>query len=453
MRHKIKFSKSVWFRLMIFSFMLLSNIVSANHYFEIHKNNESFIVSEQYSNKVIFTSKIASEAIQYAIDFPEDGEIHILLGSGIFQIENALKLRNNTILSGRMKGTELRLTKYNPIAIELESVTNVLIENLTISTGSNGNSNSAVFISNSTMCKLMDVIVTGFANYGFSIKNHNMDLLIERCTFIENWESHIFINEVTGSKEAPIVIRGNTFIRGGYGTRVIGSKEQSSRGLHFKDNMCFYTRSAIFDSDYTSVQFSGNRSYWCESDVIVMRGSDFSITGNSMSWNRGHSLVLDGATNGSVIGNNFTDQGARSRDGHLKCGIFMYNTKNVTIASCSIWNFGDQGHMEYAIYEDKTCSDNIITANAAWFHAHNNAFSSNGRNTKILNNNSNTGIYRGDWWDFTQKYGFTTDKFMKEYLMSDDIPVAESEDILPVISGSHNIGNKGAARTGFNEQR
>lgn len=419
-------------------FLLLIWLISVKGYsnqpLTVNKTGDNYKVILTETMKELYSSTSAGKAIQFAIDQCSGNEGDITLSNGVFEVSNVIKLKSGIHLHGKRRGTELKMMGLSPVAIELSSVQNVEITELTITTGTNGNSFAGISIKNSADCTVKDNIITGMAVYGVYITGKNSNIKIERCTLVENQESHICLDNVSASKQSPVIISENTIFRGGYGARSINSNE-NSEGLNFIDNMCSFTRGPIFDSDFNSIVCVGNRSFYGEADVIRIKGKDFLVKGNTMCWDRGHSLVLDGAHNGIVVGNNFTDQGSRSRDGYLKCGIALYNSDSITISACSIWNWGDQGHIEYAIYEDKSCKNNTITNNAGYFHAHPDAFRLLGSNTTIADNTSNTGEYRPNFWDFTAKFDFQTQNYLKNFLNKDGYPLAIPDKTTPNIDG------------------
>ncbi len=393
-------------------FILASLGVHSQSYI-VYKDANHYTCIRDSDKEKLIQSESASKVIQFAVDQCQiKGGGEIILGKGFFELDTPIRLKDNIWLHGKRRGTELKLKKPNKTCIELIGANNVQISELTVTTGDNGNSLTGIYGVNSKNCKIQDAFIMGFVNSGLSFSGNSSGLIINRCIFIENNLVHIYLEAINDISKSTIGISNCTFFGGGCGIKT-EKKDNATCGLKICDNIYSYQKGMAIDTDFDSVIISGNKLYWIESDGMRIKGKDFVISGNINSWIRGHGLVLDGAHKGIILGNNFTDLGVRYRDGMRKCGIAMYYSSQITISGNSIWNFGDQGHMEYAVYEDKSCSDNIIRANTGWFHAFPNAFKSSGAGTIVEDNTSNQGEYRGDYWDFTQKYGYAIEKYLK----------------------------------------
>ncbi len=408
--------------------LFLVGFVQAQDY-SIYKQQGTFHVMPVKDTIAAHSSASASDALQFAIDQIQSGGA-INLGKGIFELDRPIRFKNNITLNGKRRATELSIKKPNDYGLLLENVENVQISNLTITAGDNGNAHAAIFMKNTIYSTVQDVFILGFEWYALQITGMATGLEINRTTFVDNAQAHIFIEETSNTTGAIGSIKNSTIVRGGYGIKTVHHKHKGIP-LQISGNMFFYTKGPAVDIDSHNLSLVGNRSYWVESDVFRIKGDHFTITGNSASWNRGHSLVFDSAKNGLVSGNNWTDQGVRSRDGYQKSGIVLYGSENITITGCSIWNFGDQGFMEYAVYEHPDCSNNSLVGNTAWFSKHKNAYRMLGKNTLEADNTVNKGVHRGDYWDFTKKYGPTVDKYLADLYLTKSSDIKISPDKNP----------------------
>ncbi len=420
---------------LIISLLLIVAFGAFSQSFTIYKDGNQY-VSVDSNKKKLLRSESASAVIQFAIDKCGNKDGEIILGKGFFELDTPVKLKENIWIHGKRRGTELKLKKPNSKCFELAGVNNVRISELTFTCGDNGNSLAGIHGENSSNCHIRDVIIMGFANFGLSFSGDCRGLIINRCTFVENDKAHIYLENFGDTKGQPVIVKNSTFFRGGYGVKTYKG-EGRSKGVEVNGNAFAYLKGPGIDTDFDSAVITGNRIYWCESDGMRVKGEGLYFSGNTNSWTRGHGLVLDGATNGTVIGNNITDLGVRYLDGLHKCGIAMYRSSQITISGNSIWNFGDQSFMEYAIYEDESCKDNSIFANAGWFHVHDNAFLSLGNGTSIKDNTSNKGKYRGDFWDFKQKFGYTIDKYLESLFLDGNYkPTPDPDTNSPEINGT-----------------
>ena len=392
--------------------VLFTTVQGYTQGYKVYKVDELYICLTP-DHKELIRSEVASEVIQKAItESARSGVNEVEISSGFYWLNKPIEAVDNVWIHGKKRGTELKLSFSSDHCIVARNVSNVVLSDLTFSAGKNRGASCALLISNSSRIKLKDLTVFGFPKVGLKVTGNSPSLAIQRCKFIGNDLAHVRLSSTGLNARNPIQIIECTFLRGGYG--VITEAGESSKGLIIQSNMSAYTRGPFLDTDFDSAIVLSNRNYWGESDGVVIRGRGFYVSGNSFSWNRGHALVLDGARNGEVLANNLTDMGARSRDGLRKCGLAMYNTEGVKVAANSIWNFGDQGLIEYAIYEDKSCVGNELFANSGWFHASSEGFGLFGKGSKAYDNVSNEGQYRDDYWDFSHKFGGTVEKYVED---------------------------------------
>ncbi len=395
------------------TFLIVSILLSYSQTYMIYKDNHMYVCMWEEDGKEIMRDNSASNVIQFAIDKShENGTNEVLLGKGSFSLEMPVRMKENTWLRGKNRGTELIILDPDKNGIEIIKADNAKISDLTIISADNFNSLSGIYGDRSKYCLIQDIHIYGFTRSGILFSDSFLGFKINRCTFIDNEQAHIYLEKNGTNEPGHSQISNCTFYCGGYGIKARrGTK--ISKGLKITDNIFAQIRGMAIDSDYDSTIITGNKLYWIGLDGMRIGGEGFLISGNINSWIRGHGLVLDSAKNGIVSGNNFTDLGVRSRNGIQKCGVAIYRSSDNSILGNSIWNFGDQGYLEYAIYEQSDCSNNVIKGNAGWFHANPKAFRLKGQNTLAEYNTENKGEYRyDDYWDYTMKYGYAAEKFL-----------------------------------------
>lgn len=394
--------------------ILIGNIlISQSQSYMVFKDDHMYVCRSEGDGTELMRDESASRVIQFAIDMNNaNGDNKVLLGKGSFSLEMPLKMKENTWLHGKQRGTVLLVLDPVNNGIEVTRADNVKISDLTIISADNFNSLSGIFGEESQNCIIQDVHIYGFVKSGISFSDNSSGFKINRCTFIGNEQSHIYLERNGKNDHDQSQISNCTFYCGGYG--IIAKRGTSiSKGLKITDNIFAQIKGMAVDSDFDSTEITGNKLYWIGLDGMRVGGEGFMISGNINSWIRGHGLVLDSAKNGIISVNNFTDLGVRSRNGFRKSGVAIYRSSGNSILGNSIWNFGDQGCLEYAVYEQSDCSNNVIKGNAGWFHANPKAFRLKGQNTLAEYNTENKGEYRyDDYWDYTMKYGYAAEKFL-----------------------------------------
>jgi hypothetical protein len=398
------------------------------HVFQV-ENKYICVTSDK---EVLFESESASKTIQFAVDLAHSkkgGEVTV--NPGVFNLDAPVRLKDQVWLRGKRAATILKLAQTNKTCIEIVDAENVTVSELTLAAGNNKPAFSGISGINTKNCSIKDLQIRGFANYGMYFNRRNNNLSIDRCFFINNEQAHFYLENSGGLYEPPVQISNCNFFGGGYGILTKEDKTTGS-GMKIQDNMFSYLKGMAVDSGMDSLYISGNKLYWIGLDGMRIKGKHFNMSGNINSWIRGHGLVLDGARNGLVEGNNLTDMGVRPIDGLRKCGIALYNSSEIEIKGNSIWNFGDQGYLEYAVYENHDCKSNTLVANAGWFHFYPDAYGLFGDGAINKGNTSNQGEYRGDFWDFSQKYSQSVEKYMRNLMLNEQkhsSPVLQNQTI------------------------
>lgn len=352
--------------------------------FQVFKENGDIKVLKKSSSELVYTSKSASLAIQYAIDQVDKMEGQIELSRGLFELEEPIKIaKNNIIISGQGRGTEIRPIYKNSTAIQISNSENIKISFLTVTGRSILKAKTGIRIINTKNIIIENILCYGFSNYGLHASDGTSGIDIYRCDFTNNSKSNIFLEDITkystGNK-----IRQSIIYWGGGGVLC-----KNSIGLELNSNIFFQINGVPLDIECKDFAFFKNRVFLGESldAAVKIEGQNFKINYNVITWNRGDGVLVKNSKNGEVRGNNITDHGAPPRDEIFKSGVIINNSNNIDISANAIWNWDDwtQGPMEYGIYESEDSNKNTIKYNN--IHFYNKAgISSLGSGTKVENN-------------------------------------------------------------------
>ena len=158
----------------------------------------------------------------------------------------------------------------------------------------------------------------------------------------------------------------------------------------------------MFMQDYDVFERDGKFHVRGQVDGVDVKSS------NIFCWHRGHGIVLRDVSWGAINGNEFIDQGVRSRDGVHTIGVVLSETtQGVQVVGNTIFNWGDQVPMAIGVKEDDTCRNNIIAHNNINFYTKTDIVSE-GAGTLVKDNLSlqeeaYVGLGRSGYPDFTRQ--------------------------------------------------
>ena len=347
-----------------------------------------FQVYGKSPREVRFTDPSASKAIQWAIDQAgKKGEVS--LSRGIYVLNQPVDVKSGVRLTGQGRGTELRLTATNELAIRIQNAKRVQIDHLAVTPGdSKSDGTVGILLDGVDGCTISHVLAVGFSKYGLQV-NYSQDCLIQKSYFVDNMKSNVFV-ENPKSTPKPIRIHNCFMLWGGGG--VIA---QGGEGLTVHSSVMQQINGVAFDIATDGFTVTGTRVFWSESldQSVRVQGDDFKIANNIFAWSRGHSVVLDGAKDGAVLQNNIIDVGPPPRDGSfMSCIVLQNGTEDVAMTQNALFNWDDwtQGPMAWGIEESADCQNNTITDNNIHFY-HEGDINSNGKNTVVERNVSDPG--------------------------------------------------------------
>ena len=132
--------------------------------------------------EVQFTDPSASKTIQWAIDNAgKKGKV--ILSRGIYLLNQPVDIKSGVGLSGQGRGTELRLTATNELAIRIQNVKNVQVDHLAVTPGdSKSNGTVGILLDGVDGGSISHVLAVGFSKYGLQVKN-SKDCIMQRSYF------------------------------------------------------------------------------------------------------------------------------------------------------------------------------------------------------------------------------------------------------------------------------
>jgi parallel beta-helix repeat protein len=252
------------------------------------------------------------------------------------------------------------------IAIGLKDVN---VSGLSIVSGDSTKSIAGICFDNCGDSEIKDVYSEGFSKYGIWLRHNSFLCHINDCTAANNHQANIFTDSLFWSRAGeymPNLITNCITYAGKNGIETNKSIVLNIVGcvVHQPGNFGFYIRNVS-----NSVLLSGCRTYQTQNNAVVVENShEINITGNIFCWSRGKGIVLKGVNWGTITGNNIIDSGSERYGGFPGVGDangveLTDKTKCIQITANNIFNWGGQGIMKYAIYEDESCSSNSFTSN------------------------------------------------------------------------------------------
>lgn len=358
--------------------------------YTVHPVADAFCVHGQIDGQEITRSRKADEAIQSAIDALGDLGGQVRLGKGVYPLRAPLRLASHVWLCGSGRGTRLIVEPSHSSGVGLlcEGVKGVVISDLAVRTAEQGSGEAAIVIDDCGDCQVRDVLCQGFAGYGIWMRNNSFLCELQGCKLANNVKANIYADNLAGGGRGgdfvPNLITNCITYGGGTGI-------ECNRAIVLNIVGCavFQPLKYAYYLHHTSnsVLISGCRSFQVEEHAIVAESShELNVSSNIFCWHRGNGIVMRDVSWGAITGNEFIDQGVRSRDGCYMAGIVLSEgTRGVQISGNTIFNWGDQRPMRVGIHEDESCRNNIIQGNNINYFVEADILSL-GRGTVVSNN-------------------------------------------------------------------
>ena len=336
----------------------------------------------------------ATEVIQGAIDQQAElGGGTVSLLSGAFQLEAPLTMRSGIRLRGQGRSTTLvaPASAGDSAGIFCQGLKQATISDLTVRAKEPGQPGAGIVVDDCGETEIRDVQCADLGDYGIWLRANSFLSEIRGCRLVNNGKANLYLDALwcgRGGDWVPNLVTNCLIYGGGTGielhqallTNIVACMvfQAGGHGFHFHD-------------DGGSNLISGCRTFQIEKDAVrVERSNELNITGNIFCWHRGSGIVFDKIGCGVISGNEVIDSGVRTRDGSLASAIVLENdTRTIQISNNTIFNFGDQCPMEWAITEDATCHNNNIVSNNINYCAAGD-ISSHGKDTQVALNTSET---------------------------------------------------------------
>ncbi len=373
--------------------------------------DEGYVVRGQISDEVFFNSPDASQAIQFAIDKLAESGGEVSLQRGRYVLNRPLELKDRVALRGKSRGTMIIVSDDNSSGTGILCKNNkaVQVKDLSLEPAREGEGFAGIVLDNSGDCLVRNLHVQGFGSYGIQLKNNCFLCEISGCQLVDNQQANIFLENLRengrGGDFLPNMVSDLTIYGGGNGIEC-----RYAIVVNISDCQIFQTKGhgIYIHSTSNSVLVNGCRTFQIETDAVVVENShEINITGNIFCWHRGHGIILDQVTWGTVSANNVIDSGVRAEDGEERNGIVMTGeTRSIQVVANAIFNWGDQVPMEHGILEEEDCRLNTIAYNNINFFT-GQAVLSNGEGSTVTKNQSKgpeawIGMGREPWPDFNR---------------------------------------------------
>ncbi len=334
------------------------------------EQNGRYITYDAITGNKLDAHPSATRAFQSAINRMErGGGIDVL--SGKYILESTVYLRNGITLAGRGRSTEIVVTGTDSTGAGIYGygLRDVMVRDLSLLSGDTTSDGpmAGIRYAHCGDAEMDNVYASGFSKYGIWLSNNSFLCHIRNCTASDNDRANIFTDSLHWSRAGeymPNLITGCITYGGYNGIETNRTIVLNIVGcvVHQPRHHGYYIHNVS-----NSVLISGCRTYQTMHDAVVVENShEINITGNIFCWSRGKGIVLRGVNWGTVSGNNVIDSGSEQYGGFPGTGDangieLTSGTKCIQVTGNNIFNWGGQGIMKYALFEDETCANNSFT--------------------------------------------------------------------------------------------
>jgi parallel beta-helix repeat protein len=333
------------------------------------RDGNTYRIHDAVSQKKSGKFQTADQALQFAINgLNNGGTIEVM--NGKYELHNTVYLRSGIHLKGSGRRTEfiVHATDTTGVGIFGKELKDVLVSDLSIIANDTIHSIAGICYDHCGDSKFERIYVEGFSKYGIWLRNNSFLCHINNCTAADNHGANIYTDSLFWSRAGEYMpnLITNCITYGGYN----GIEARKSIVLNIVGCIVHQPRNYGYYIHHVSnsVLLSGCRTYQTQNHAVyVSKSHEINLTGNIFCWSREKGIVLDGVDWGVISGNNVIDAGSERYGGNPgigdAIGIELINrTRSVQVTANNIFNWGGQGIMKYAVYEDESCEYNSFTS-------------------------------------------------------------------------------------------
>jgi parallel beta-helix repeat protein len=380
----------------VYLFMVIATISCNNLPDEISNltifpKGNKFVLLESNTLLQIAEYNDAGKAIQSAVDLLDEGGTISLL-NGEYVLNQTIYLAKEVSMKGSGRKTILKVIQTDSTGVGLMAtgLKGITVSDMSIISAKSQDAVAGICFDHCGDSEIKDVYVEGFKKYGIWLRNNSFLCHINNCTATANMQANIYTDSLFWSRAGEYMpnLITNCITYGGYnGIETSKSIVLNIVGciVHQPQNYGFYIHNVS-----NSVLISGSRTYQTGSHAVwVDKSHEINITGNIFCWSRGKGLVLSSVDWGTVSGNNIIDSGSERYGGFISTedavGLELQKSRCIQITGNSIFNWGGQSIMLYAIREDAASSNNSISSNNMNYYSEG-SIKSYGNNTIVTDN-------------------------------------------------------------------
>ena len=366
------------------------------------QDDERFNAYTDFTHELLHASRRASETIQAAVDALAGVGGMVMLGRGVFRLDEEVRLADNVWLRGSGRGTKLRLdpTHKSGIGLSCTGLKGVVISDLALLGADCPEATAGIVVDGCGDTKVRDLFASGFGGYGIWMRNNSFLCEIRGCTLAGNGCANLYLSDLQRGHYGdfvPNLVTNCTVYGGGKGIEcrfttvlniigcIVYQTGDVGYHLHAKSN---------------SVVISGCRTFQISGPaVLVENAHEFNLTGNIFCWHTGHGVIVQDCYWGTISGNNVIDSGSYNTgvenfteplanlppDAANLDGIHLERTRGYNITGNTIFNWSVCPKMRHGVFEDANSYNNTITGNNVNYFL-NAAIHSEGKDTQLCNN-------------------------------------------------------------------
>jgi hypothetical protein len=361
-----------------------------------------------FTHELQHESARASETIQAAIDALAGAGGEVILGRGVFRLDEEVRLADNIWLRGSGRGTKLRLdpTHKSGIGLSCTGLKGAVISDLALLGAECPEAVAGIVVDGCGDTKVRDVFAGSFGGYGIWVRNSSFLCEIRGCSLAGNRKAGIYLDFLREGKYGDYIpnLIANCMIYGGGK----GIEARQTIVLNIVGCAVYQTGDIAYHIHTTSnsVLISGCRSFQISGHAVVVEDThEFNVSSNIFCWHTGHGIVIRDAYWGTIAGNEVIDTGSYNSgaknftttfdqlpaDLPLFDAIRLEHVRGYNVTGNTIFNWHLAHKMGHGIIEDAVSYNNTITGNNVNYYQHADVLSL-GRGSVTANN-----IGKGDY--------------------------------------------------------
>lgn len=347
-------------------------------------NGKSYLAFNEIDRAVLHQASSASAVLTWALNQVGAQGGTIRLASGVYLLDAPVELKDNVRLVGDGRATRVGVSALNEVGVclSLKKVKGVVVQEMLLTGKGAKHARQAIVLDGAGDCKVRQMWITSFAEYGVYLKNSCYLCQVSDSTICGNGVSNVYLHKCVEGEYGdyvPNTLSHLTIYGGGKGVEL-----NNAVVVNIVACSCYHTTGMGFHiHDWSnSITLTGCRTFQILGNALVaQKANELNLSGNIFCWHTEDGLVLKDCRWGTITGNEIIDSGSYNAGGQnlktkmdsvevpeLYSGMILEDTRGFHLGGNAVFNWDVAPRMKHGIVERPCSKKNVIVHNNINFY-------------------------------------------------------------------------------------